>query len=79
VVYNEGVLRGLDYVLNEARQRGIRVLLVSPAGRPQTCPCPLMLPPLNIDPGAVPLILLLWQVLTDYFADGAGGPKQYLQ
>ena len=45
VVYNEGVLRGLDYVLDQAQLRRIRVLLV----------------------------------LTDYFADGAGGPKQYLE
>ena len=41
---NEGVLRGLDYVLDEARKRGLRLLLV----------------------------------LTDYFADGAGGPLQFM-
>lgn len=29
VLYNEGVLKGLDYVLSEAQKRGIKVLLVS--------------------------------------------------
>jgi hypothetical protein len=28
IAYNEGVLAGLDYVLNEARKRDIKVLLV---------------------------------------------------
>jgi len=42
---NEGVLRGLDYALDQARQNGVRVILV----------------------------------FTDYFADGAGGPLQYMQ
>jgi len=40
----EGVLKGLDYVLDQVQQRGMKVILV----------------------------------LTDYFADGAGGPLQYL-
>jgi mannan endo-1,4-beta-mannosidase len=44
ITINEGVLRGMDYVLDQARIRGIRVLLV----------------------------------LTDYFANGAGGPLQYM-
>ena len=40
----EGVLKGLDYVLDQVQQRGMKVILV----------------------------------FTDYFADGAGGPLQYL-
>lgn len=39
------MLKGLDYVLDQARQRGMKVILV----------------------------------LTDYFADEAGGPLQYMK
>ena len=45
IVLNENIMRGLDYVMDQARLHNLKVLLV----------------------------------LTDYFADYAGGPLQYMR